>query len=544
MDASSRTKAVLYIRVSTNEQAEHGFSIPEQRRDLLSHAERQGWAVVDVIVDEGHSGAVGIRPGLDRVMELAEAGEIDAVLAKKRNRLFRDRYLRMGYERSLLQYGVRLMALDDAGHRMADAVMDEFSDWFRDEVRKNTAAGRMQKAREGKLVGSHAPIFGFRFVRDGQGSIVAYEVDEEKMALVRLVMEAVAGKGTVNGARLMLERGNVPAPRGGFAWTITTIRRMIWNDAYYPHRHEELKPLLDASGSTASVDEGREYGVVWYPKLKIEKLDPDPARGYARPRKEEAYPREEQVPIPVVASGIPRELIDAARDAIRGNVRFRNTGDRVYELASIVRCADCGYRLATNRKLEGGKTYHYYRCSNHQRHGSRVCAMNKNFPADRLERVVLHAVLDAVKDRDELIRKANAGFERQRDDLLRAGRIDAAEWRRTLGGLERRRANYQRAFAAEALTMDDLLARTAELDAEKEHVERMIAEQEGREERLKALEAARDRAVDLIRRGEWGRLGITASDARRERYREIGLTAEAAVDGTVRISWGRGSRPS
>ncbi len=227
MDAKGRTRAVLYIRASTNEQAEHGFSIPEQRRDLLSHAERQGWAVVDVIVDEGHSGAVGIRPGLDRVMELAEAGEIDAVLAKKRNRLFRDRYLRMGYERSLLQYGVRLVALDDAGHRMADAVMDEFSDWFRDEVRSNTIAGRMQKAREGKLVGSHTPIFGFRFVRDGQGSIVGYEVDEQQMAVVRLVMEAVAGKGTGNGARLMLERGNVPAPRGGSLWTISTIRRMV-----------------------------------------------------------------------------------------------------------------------------------------------------------------------------------------------------------------------------------------------------------------------------------------------------------------------------
>ncbi len=306
-----------------------------------------------------------------------------------------------------------------------------------------------------------------------------------------------------------------------------------------------MKPLLDASGSTARVDEGREYGVVWYPKLKITALDPDPERGYARPRKEEEeeeYSREEQVPIPVVSSGIPRELIDAARDALRGNVVSRNTGTRVYELASIVRCADCGYRLATNRKLMGGKTYHYYRCGNHQRHGSRVCGMNKFFPAERLERTVLHAVLDAVKDRDELIRKADAGFERQRDALLRAGRVDAAEWRRTLDGLERRRANYQRAFAAEALSLDDLLARTAELDAEKGHVERMVAEQEGREERLKALEAARDRAVDLIRRGEWGRLGITAPDARRERYREIGLTAEAAADGTVRLSWGPGQQ--
>src|SRR5215204_1364197 len=164
-------RAALYVRVSTDEQAESGYSIPEQRRELLAHAEREGWRVVEVIVDQGHSGAVGVRPGLDRVMQLAEAGEIDVVLAKKRNRLFRDRYIRMGYERALLEHGVRLLALDDAGHRLADAVMDEFSDWFREEVSKNTVAGKLQKAREGKVVGSQAPLFGFRFVRDERGKV-------------------------------------------------------------------------------------------------------------------------------------------------------------------------------------------------------------------------------------------------------------------------------------------------------------------------------------------------------------------------------------
>ncbi len=103
------TRAVLYVRVSTDEQVEHGFSIPEQKRDLLAHAEREGWSVVDMIVDEGHSGAVGIRPGLDRIKELADAGAIDVVLAKKRDRLFRSRYYRMGYEQDLKERGVKLV---------------------------------------------------------------------------------------------------------------------------------------------------------------------------------------------------------------------------------------------------------------------------------------------------------------------------------------------------------------------------------------------------------------------------------------------------
>ncbi len=417
--------------------------------------------------------------------------------------------------------------------------MDEFADYFREQVKQNTTAGRMQKAREGKLIGSHTPIFGFRFVRDAHGVIVGYEVDEASMNVVRTVIATVAEIGTVNGARKALQRGNVPAPRGGFRWTITTIRRMVWNDAYYPHAYSELKPMLDAAGSTAPINEGGEYGVVWYPKLKTTKGDPDPARGYKRSRKDEAYSREERVPIPVVASGIPAELIDAARDAIRENVAFRNTGTRTYELASLVRCADCGYRLATNRKTENGKTYHYYRCSNHQRHGSRVCAMNKSYPADVLERTVLDAVLDAVKDRRALIRKAEERFERERRDLMRVG-ADAATWARRLEGLERERMGHLRQSARGRLNDDQLDALLLEVDREKDYVERQRDEHEDRARKLAELEKARDTSIRLIKSGAWNELGITAPDARRERYREIGLAANADADGTVRLSWGLG----
>jgi site-specific DNA recombinase len=186
-----------------------------------------------------------VRPGLDRIMELAEAGKIDMVLAKRRARLFRDRYLRMGYERSLLEHGVRLLALDDGGHRLADAVMDEFGDWWRDQIRDATASGRMEKARQGHIVGSSSPLFGFRFVRDEHRRVVGYEVDPADMEVVRRVIEAVGAEGTVYGAKRTLEAEGVPSPSGSFAWRESTIRRIVFNDAYYPHtRKRRSGPCL------------------------------------------------------------------------------------------------------------------------------------------------------------------------------------------------------------------------------------------------------------------------------------------------------------
>jgi site-specific DNA recombinase len=535
VENGKRTKRVaLYVRVSTNEQGERGFSIPEQERELRAHAQREGWHVVDVIVDEGHSGAVGVRPGLDRIMELAEAREIELVLAKKRDRLFRDRYIRIGYERALLEHCVSLVALDDAAHRLADAVMDEFGDWYREEVRKNTVAGRREKARQGKLIAAYRPIFGFEYTPDRE----AFVVVPHKMTVVRRVIETIASRKSIYGTKLMLEREGIPAPGGGIVWRESTIRDMVLNDAYRPHAFEELAPLLTEEAMKRLHPEG-EYGVVWYPRKKITRLDPDPARNYHRPRKEARYGREKQIPIPVVSSGLDREAIDAARIAIKDNVRSRYTGDRVMQLAGLIRCSECGYPMTTNRRAYKNRSYHYYRCSNHQRYGSRGCAMSKNYPADALEQMVLHAVLDAVKDKEELIRKTKEKFDRERARLLGAGSAEAATWRRSLDEIERQRVRAQRAYMEDVITLEDLRGRQDELDAEKAHIERLLSEQEGRETRLRHLEATRDKTVRQIRRGEWGKLGITAPEARKERFREIGLRAEAA-DGTVLLSWGLG----
>ena len=55
--------------------------------------------------------------------------------------------------------------------------------------------------------------------------------------------------------------------------------------------------------------------------------------------------------------------------------------------------------------------------------------------------------------------------------------------------------NYQRAFAADALSLGDLKARTAELDAEKDHIRRVLVKHENRVGKLKTLEEIRDRSI-------------------------------------------------
>src|SRR5918997_6206693 len=167
MTDTGLTRVALYCRVSTDEQAKSGYSIPDQKRELLRHAEREGFEVVETVVDEDYSGASRERPGLDRVLELAEAGEVGLAIATKRDRWFRSRLYRLMLDEDLAEIGVRLVALNDTGNRIGDGVQDDFAEWEREVITERTRAGRFGRARSGRLLVGCRPLYGYRLTEGG-----------------------------------------------------------------------------------------------------------------------------------------------------------------------------------------------------------------------------------------------------------------------------------------------------------------------------------------------------------------------------------------
>src|SRR5215212_2170993 len=128
-------RVALYIRVSTEEQAKSGYSLPEQFRTLTEYTARQGWEVVEAIEDAGDSGADPNRPGLLRILELAEGGKIDLVLSWKRDRLFRSIYDRRNFDRDLSECGVYTVSLNDTNSRVGDKILDVLSEEEREQIK-------------------------------------------------------------------------------------------------------------------------------------------------------------------------------------------------------------------------------------------------------------------------------------------------------------------------------------------------------------------------------------------------------------------------
>jgi len=84
-----KIKVALYVRVSTDKQAEFGMSLDAQRAELERYCNDRKWDIDDVYVDGGFSGKDTERPAFQRMIERIKEGGIDGIIVTKLDRLTR-----------------------------------------------------------------------------------------------------------------------------------------------------------------------------------------------------------------------------------------------------------------------------------------------------------------------------------------------------------------------------------------------------------------------------------------------------------------------
>lgn len=172
-------RCYIYIRVSTREQAEEGYSISEQQERLIKYAEAMGWTVVRVFIDPGHSGATMDRPGLQEM--IAAINDVDIVLVDKLDRLSRSLYdtlymIQKVFGDQDVSFVSRNEAFDTStsfGRAMV-GILAVFAELERERIKERMADGRNGRAKEGKWHGQ--PPTGYDYDKQsGVLQINAYE---------------------------------------------------------------------------------------------------------------------------------------------------------------------------------------------------------------------------------------------------------------------------------------------------------------------------------------------------------------------------------
>ena len=216
--------AVGLYRVSTTEQGQSGLGLEAQRASVRAFADAQGWTLAAEFSDVA-SGKDDRRPGFRAA--LARCRQLGAVLVAARL----DRITRRAHTLSqLLEEGCSVRAADLPG---ADDLMMRIyaamAQKERELIGERTRAALAAAKARGRVLGGdrgYRPTQGPDTVAASEARREAAERAAHRLALEveRLRAEGVTGQAAM--ARALTVRG-VPTPRGGRAWTHTTVARVL-----------------------------------------------------------------------------------------------------------------------------------------------------------------------------------------------------------------------------------------------------------------------------------------------------------------------------
>jgi site-specific DNA recombinase len=544
-------RAILYARVSTDEQARSGYSLAQQLEALRAYAVREGYEVLEEVPDPGQSGASLERPGMDRVRDLLVAGGgVYVVLAQDRDRFAREPAYHYLLRREFEEHGTKIRALNDKGDgspegELTDGILDQLAKFERAKTAERSRRGKLRKAREGKIICGHTPGYGFRYNEPRDG----YEVEPRNMAVVRRIFGLIGGGGeSLYGTARALEREGVPSPSGNRVWAKPTIKGIVLDDAYRTLDYGQMQDLAAEGHLTADVltrlDREKRYGIWWFNRShKTQKrvaVDTPNGREYKTRSKSVARPRSEWIAVPVPDCGVPPELVDAARNAVKDNRSPSSAGRRVFDLSGgVLHCAACGRRMGGTSVLDPktDRRYFYYVCSRLRNSDSHGCETKiRSVRADVLEPRIWGLVSGLILQPGRLRRGLEAMIKEEERGSRGDPDREAKLWHEKLQEAERMRSGYQDLAARGLLTYGELGEKLAALEETRSLARQELESLKGRRERLESLKRDREAVLEAYANVTVEVLEGLSPEERNKLYKILRLRVVLHDDGTPEVS--------
>ena len=305
--------AAIYARVSTDWQAEHGYSLETQISSCEKYAHDLGAVSVTKYIDDGYSGAYLDRPRLDALRDALQAKIYDVVIVYTPDRLARRLSHQLLITEEIEKSGATLHFVNAEYKQTPEGqlfyqMQGAFAEYEREKIKERTMRGKRGKLKSGKPISDHG-VFGYAWDEKNRD----YIINEPQAAIVRQIFEMYTG---------------------GKRWLGSNVCRMLKKSMYT----------------------GEYYAYKEYSK----KID-------AHKRHNTTRPESEWIPMqcpPIVS----KETFDAAQRLLDANKkrRKRKLETKQYLLHGLMKCARCGGSIVIRRPVSGA----YYTCFNAVRVGN------------------------------------------------------------------------------------------------------------------------------------------------------------------------------
>lgn len=317
-------RVALYRRVSTDMQAEEGFSLEAQKIRLQAYAESQGWTIVADYCDEGYSAKNTDRPSLQQLIRDIEQKKFDIVLVYRLDRFVRSVLDLHELLQHMERHGVKFKSATEvfdttsATGRLFITLIATLAQWERETIAERVHMGMTKKVQSGERNGAPAP-YGYNII---DGRLV---VNENEAKWVKYIYDRYGSVGSQTIAKELNSMG--VRTKKGEVWSDFSVRYILKNPIYAGYVRWNYETY--SSGSRKKT--GNEI---------LTKINQDDF-------------------VPLISYDKYREIQQLLKD--RSANAFRS--DNFYPFSGVAKCGKCGYTMTgAFKKLKNGKIHRFYKC--------------------------------------------------------------------------------------------------------------------------------------------------------------------------------------
>lgn len=352
-------KVWLYYRLSRDEDEELN-SLNNQRKIIYNFAVSNGHQVVGESFDDNVSGMHFNREGIDKIYEVVEAGEIEAIIVKDLSRLGRHRTQTALFIDYLRERNVRVLSATeniDTFNENDDLIIGFkglVNDFYARDGSRRVRTGYRQKQKEGIVT---IPPFGYFKDKNTKKVVVV----EEAAETVRMIFSAyIGGSGMKAIARTLNEqRRKTPA-----------LMQMELLNKRLPNTQDGIlkKYLWDATMVGRILKDESYIGTLICHKSERNKIN----KTFRFTDPEEQFRHENY--LPMIVTRETWELAQTLLTERKATNTRAGTNKGILRYGGLLRCQDCGRTFIGKRiKLKDGERVVYV-CDTYHRYGKEHCS--------------------------------------------------------------------------------------------------------------------------------------------------------------------------
>ncbi|GMB00396.1 recombinase family protein [Pelosinus sp. IPA-1] len=362
-------RAAIYARVSTEDQAKHGYSLPDQIASCKTYLQGLGYHDIIEYVDDGYSGEYIDRPAISNLRDDADEGRINIVAVYDPDRLARKLFIQLLISEELERNNVKLHFVtgqydSSPEGRLFFSMRGAVAEFEKEKIRERSMRGKRKKAQDKKL--SNSNLFGYDYIKETK----SYKINPDQAAIIKdIYNRVVEHQDSVVSIQTYLKDKAIPSPTGKAIWPTSTIYRILKNHTY--------------TGVFASM------------KIRQQKTGIKSKLITHRPENEWI-----NIPVPEI---IPEELFNRTQAQLdRNKIKTKRPMMYPYLLSGILYCGVCGRRMVAHHcAFRDGSYKPYYQCLTQRNPNLKAAGFkceSRSLPANAIDQDIWTMLMESFLD--------------------------------------------------------------------------------------------------------------------------------------------------